>query len=129
MCNEKNIHEYVDDYIKYFPERWQWSLKDSEEQKTLYMRTRARRSDRYGSDKDLLPDFYSIERDANQFEFTRVEWTDFFGLVWEGRKGLNARVGAPNYQGNLYYYDSDDSFDEPGFRELFLPILYACICF
>jgi hypothetical protein len=73
--NGKTIREYVDDYIKYYPEKWSWSLKNSIEQSERYMETRARKS------KDLLPDFYSIERDAAQFELSYVEWTDFFGLI------------------------------------------------
>ena len=38
------IREYVDDYVKYFPQRWHWSLKNSYEQNELFMKTRARRS-------------------------------------------------------------------------------------
>lgn len=26
------IREYVEDYVKYFPERWRWSIKNSVEQ-------------------------------------------------------------------------------------------------
>ncbi len=110
--NAEMIREYVDDYVKFFPEKWSWSLKNSREQNELYRRTRARRSGYRGENNDLLPDFYSIERDADQFDFSQIEWTDFFGLVWEGKKGVLARVGAPNYQGNLYYYKDNDSFDE-----------------
>ena len=100
-----SIREYVDDYTKYYPEKWRWSLKNDPDQHDLYMRTRARRNSKYmdGTNADLLPDFYSIERDAAQFELERIEWTDFFGLVSEGKKGVIVYVGAPNYQGNLYY--------------------------
>lgn len=68
------IREYVDDYIEYYPERWRWELKNSPEQNDLYMKTRARRSSRhdYYENNDLLPDFYSIERDAAQFELDHV---------------------------------------------------------
>ncbi|MBE5839286.1 hypothetical protein [Butyrivibrio sp.] len=112
----KAIREYFDDYIKYYPERWRWSLKNSDEQSERYLQTRARRSAGfYGQDKDLKPDFYSIERDAAQFELRHVEWTDFFGLTWEGQKGILARAGAPNYQGNLYYYDNDESYDDENY--------------
>ncbi len=111
--NAEMIREYVDDYVKFFPEKWSWGLRNSREQNELYRRTRARRAGYRGENNDLLPDFYSIERDADQFELSQIEWTDFFGLVWEGKKGVLARVGAPNYQGNLYYYMDDDSFAEP----------------
>ena len=113
----KIIREYVDDYIKYYPEKWRWSLKNSNEQNDRYLKTRARRSsDIYGRNNDLMPDFYSIERDAAQFELSHVEWTDFFGLIWEGKKGIHAMAGAPNYEGNLYYYEDKDDYDEPGYR-------------
>ena len=80
------IRKYVDDYIKYFPERWRWSIKNSVEQHELYMSTRARRCKNNYSNCDLLPDFNSIERDVAQFGFCKVEWTDFFGIVWKGKK-------------------------------------------
>lgn len=112
------IREYVDDYTKYYPEKWRWSLKNDLDQHDLYMRTRARRSSKYidGKNHDLLPDFYSIERDAAQFELDHIVWTDFFGLVWEGEKGIISYAGAPNYQGNLYYYNPDSDWaDEEGY--------------
>ena len=116
MSKRKIIREYVSDYIKWYPERWRWSLENSLEQCERYLVTRARWSNDPYIDKDLKPDFYSIERDADQFELSHVEWTDFFGLVWEGEKGVSAYVGAPNYEGNLYYYDSDgNSYDEDRF--------------
>lgn len=116
MQCDRSIREYVDDYIKYYPERWQWRLKNSNEQNELYIATRARRSKEIYQNNDLLPDFYSIERDAARFGLRSVEWTDFFGLIWEGKKGIHAYVGAPNYKGSLYYYESDDEYDEPGYR-------------
>ena len=79
-------------------------------QNELYLKTRARRCKRYdGTNYDLLPDFSSIERDAAQFGLNHVEWTDFFGLVWEGKKGVSALAGAPDYKGSLYYYNPDES--------------------
>lgn len=111
--HENIIREYVNDYVKYYPERWRWSLKNPNEQNERYLQTRARRSlDNWGTNYDLLPDFYSIERDAAQFDFRHVEWTDFFGLTWEGEKGVHAMAGAPNYQGNLYYYVEDEDYFE-----------------
>ena len=50
------------------------------------------------------------------FGLRSVEWTDFFGLIWEGEKGVHAYVGAPDYKWSLYYYDSDDEYDELGYR-------------
>ena len=111
MSKERAIREYVDDYVKYYPEKWRWQLKNDLDQHELYMNTRARRSKDYYQNCDLLPDFYSIERDADQFELCKVEFTDIFGLVWEGEKGVHAYAGAPNYQGNLYYYDPDEEYD------------------
>lgn len=84
-------------------------MKDSDEQREIYMRTRARKSKDYsGKNYDLLPDFYSIERDAQQFDLMHVEWTDFFGLTWVGTKGVHAYAGAPDYEGSLYYYNYDE---------------------
>ena len=112
-----NIREYVDDYMKYYPNRWSWSLHNSMEQSDLYMRTRARRSARNNPYKnnDLLPDFSSIEKDAEQFELCNVSWTDFFGIIWEGKKGIHAMAGAPDYKGSLYYYMPDESYSDDGY--------------
>lgn len=116
MKKRYKVKEYVDDYDKFYPERWSWSLKNTVEQHELYMRTRARRCKDYREGNiDLLPDFYSIERDAAQFDLEHVEWRDFFGLIWEGEKGVRARAGAPNYQGNLYYYHPEESYDDFGY--------------
>ncbi len=109
------VREYVDDYIKYYPERWRWELKKSNDQAELYMSTRARRCKEVNKNNDLLPDFYSIERDAAQFELSHIEWTDFLGLTWIGKKGLHAYVGAPDYKGSLYYYCSDEDYEESGY--------------
>ena len=112
------VKEYVDDYIKYYPEKWSWDLKCNNNfcQNELYLKTRARRCKRYdGTNYDLLPDFSSIERDAAQFGLNHVEWTDFFGLVWEGKKGVSALAGAPDYKGSLYYYNPDESYEEDGY--------------
>ena len=115
MSKDFVIREYVDDYIKYYPEKWRWRLKNSPDQNDLYLSTRARRSKTPYRNEDLLPDFYSIEHDADQFNLCRVEWTDFFGLVWEGEKGIHAYAGAPNYRGSLYYYNYDEEYDDPGY--------------
>ena len=113
---KEKIREYVDNYVEYYPERWRWELKNSIEQSELYMRTRARRTKSMRENADLLPDFYSIERDANQFGLKQVQWTDFFGLVWEGTKGVHRYVGAPDYKGSLYYYDEEEeSYGETGY--------------
>ena len=91
-------------------------MKNGYEQNEIYMATRARRSKEMYKNNDLFPDFYSIERDAAQFGLSSVKWTDFFGLIWEGKKGVHAYAGAPDYKGSLYYYDPDDEYDEPGYR-------------
>ena len=50
--SEKIIREYVDDYIKYYPEKWRWSLK--EECSKRYLQTRARRSKgSYGTNNEF----------------------------------------------------------------------------
>ena len=92
--HNKVIREYVNDYVEYFPERWRWSLKNSIDQNDRYLATRARRSKNIYQNNDLLPDFYSIERDAARFGLSSIEWTDFFGLTWEGKKGIHAYVGG-----------------------------------
>ena len=116
MAKNTVIREYVDDYVKFYPEKWRWHLKNDTEQNDLYLRTRARRSKDHYRNNDLLPDFYSIERDAAQFGLRSVEWTDFFGLIWQGEKGIHTYAGAPDYRGSLYYYSYDDEYEEPGFR-------------
>ena len=103
MQEGKAIREYVEDCIRYYPNRWSWRLKNDIEQSKLYLSTRARRCKNEYQNNDLLPDFYSIERDADQFGLSFVAWTDFFGLIWEGKKGVHAYAGAPDYRGSLYY--------------------------
>ena len=51
------VREYVDDYTKYYPERWRWELKNCNDQAELYMSTRARRCKEVNKNNDLLPDF------------------------------------------------------------------------
>lgn len=113
------IREYFDDYVKYWPEKWRWSLSNEEGQNELYLRTRARKSNDFRTNCDLRPDFYSIERDAAQFGYESVEWVDFFGLKWKGEKGVLAYAGAPNYQGSLYYYDPEERDEEPYISDLY----------
>ena len=110
------IREYFDDYNKYYPDKWFWTLKQTPEQNELYLNTRARRANENDyKNRDLLPNFYSIEQDANQFGLNLVEWQDFFGLIWIGKKGMHARAGAPDYAGSLYYYDENASDEEAGY--------------
>ena len=69
----KAIREYFDDYIKYYPERWRWSLKNSDEQSERYLQTRARRSAGfYGQDKDLKPDFYSKDNVKTNYDKNQI---------------------------------------------------------
>lgn len=115
--SDKPIRKYVDDYYKYYPDRWSWKLKDTIDQNELYKRTRARRSKGNSyKNEDKFPDFFSIERDADQFGLDYVEWTDIFGLIWIGERGDTSNVGAPDYEGSLYYYDPDESYDDTGYR-------------
>jgi hypothetical protein len=113
MDNKKPIRKYYDSYVKYFPEKWEWrpyvgTPEEQSEWNKIYLATRARKSKSFYKNDDLsIPDFYSLERDAEQFELDYYEFTDTFGLKWEGRKGIYKLVGAPDYEGHLYY----DSFD------------------
>lgn len=103
------VRLFFGDYVKWFPEEWKWELADEESRK-LYMKFRARRGDMYhGGDK--TPFFDSIEKDANQFGRTHVEFTDIFGIRWEGTKGLHRYVGDADYEQHMYYRDSDGDCD------------------
>ena len=83
------------------------------------MATRARRSNSIYKNNDLNPpDFYSLERDAEQFGLHEYEFTDTFGLKWIGHKGTHKYVGAPDYEGHLYY-DSIDCEDEAEISEIY----------
>lgn len=91
------------------------SLEEQKAWNDLYLRTRARKSKDY-TDADIkVPDFYSAERDADQFRLHEVTVSDIFGLTWTGRKGSEENVGAPDYEGHLYYHDEDSDYcDEDG---------------
>ena len=77
--NKGMIRQYRSDYIDYFPEEWTWSLKNTKEDRDMYRRYRMRHSKPWYKDNDKLPFFDSIEKDANQFGFERVEFVDVFG--------------------------------------------------
>ena len=107
------IRTYFNKYSRYNPEKWMWqpytyahncSLEEQREWNDTYLKFRGRRD---GEDK-VIPDFYSIERDANQFNMTEVTFTDIFGLKWTGKKGCQEDIGEPDYEGHLYYWDEDD---------------------
>ena len=105
------VRKYFDRYTKYDPNKWVWSPgENSSEWNDHYMETRARR---YPEEDLNPPDFYSAERDAEQFGFSEVTISDIFDLKWKGRKGCNVEIGPPDYEGHLYYYDKDDEYDEP----------------
>mgnify|MGYP004446931901 FL=1 len=108
------VKKYLNDYVKYFPEKWEWSLKEGQNER--YMETRARRTRSiYGGNEDILPDFSSLEKDAADLRLSHYSWTDVFGLQWEGKKGCLRYVGAPDYKGSLYYHDEDSDWaDEDG---------------
>lgn len=113
--DRKHIRRYYNNYVKYFPEKWQWSpyisssIEEQEKWNKTYLATRARRSNSVYKNNDLNPpDFYSLERDAEQFGLHEYEFTDTFGLKWVGHKGTHKYVGAPDYEGHLYYDGIDD---------------------
>lgn len=107
----KQIRRYFQDYAKYFHDEWEWSLSEDKESRENYMRFRARKGSLY-SDKDMTPFFDSIERDANRFRLSRIEFTDFFGIRWVGEKGRFRYVGDADYEQHLYYADPDEGDDE-----------------
>ena len=107
------IRVYFNKYSRYNPEKWVWqpyiyahncSLEEQREWNDTYLKFRGRRD---GDDK-VIPDFYSIERDANQFNMAEVTFTDIFGLKWTGKKGCQEEISEPDYEGHLYYWDEDD---------------------
>lgn len=105
------IHEYIDSYTIYDPDKWLWSVKQTSENFELYRKFRMRRSHKkedYYSNVDVMPDFTSIEKEANTFNMRSVEWTDIFGICWEGKRGSYVNVGPPDYQGHLYYFDTEE---------------------
>ena len=110
------IRTYFSKYSRYNPNKWIWrpytyvyscSFEEQKEWNELYLKFRARRN---GEDK-TIPDFTSIEKDAEQFGKREVTFTDIFGLKWTGRKGVEEEVGEPDYEGHLYYWDEDDEED------------------
>ena len=64
------------------------------------------------SDNDKQPYFDSIEKDANQFEMGRVEFTDIFGIHWLGSKGVHRYVGDADYEVHMYYHDPEAEDDD-----------------
>lgn len=121
----RDIRRYYNNYVKYFPEKWQWSpyisssIEEQEKWNKTYLATRARRSNSVYKNNDLNPpDFYSLERDAEQFGLHEYEFTDTFGLKWVGHKGTHEYVGASDYEGHLYY-DSIDCEDEAEISEIY----------
>lgn len=107
------IRRYFNDYYKWFPEKWSWKLKDIEGNSQKYMKYRARKCSAY-KDNDLYPFFDSIEKDANQFDMKNVEFTDIFGIVWCGKKGIHRSVGDADYDQHLYYIPNEDEYYEEG---------------
>lgn len=105
------IKQYFQDYVKWFPEEWNWELCPGEENRELYMKFRARKCSRY-HDNDKTPYFDSIEKDAGQFGRTHVVFTDIFGIKWEGNKGRHRMVGDADYEQHMYYWDEDDEYGE-----------------
>lgn len=112
-----SIRTYFNKYNRYNPNKWIWrpyiyvyscSFEEQNEWNELYLKFRARRNVR---DK-TIPDFTSIEKDAEQFGKREVTFTDIFGLKWTGKKGAEEEVGEPDYEGHLYYWDEDEDDEE-----------------
>ena len=100
MCE---IHEYLSAYPYYDETKWRWSIANPNEDNQLFMRHRARK----GMNKDKLPFFVSIEKDADQFGLHSCTFTDIFGITWKGEKGCHLVSEDPDYEQHLYYYDYD----------------------
>lgn len=110
------VRMYFNKYTRYNSNKWVWqpyiyahncSFEEQREWNDLYLRCRGRRN----SKDKVIPDFTSIEKDADQFDKREVTFTDIFGLKWTGRKGAEEEVGEPDYEGHLYYWDEDDEED------------------
>ena len=95
------VRMYFNKYNRYNSNKWVWqpyiyahncSFEEQREWNDLYLRSRGRRN---GKDK-VIPDFTSIEKDADQFDKREVTFTDIFGLKWSGRKGAEEEVGEPD---------------------------------
>ena len=108
---QHRIKLYFQDYVKWYPEEWRWELGNDKESRDLYMKFRARKSSMH-RDNDKGPYFDSIEKDADQFDMDRVEFTDFFGIRWKGEKGVHHYAGDADYEQHMYYYDPDEDDDE-----------------
>lgn len=100
MCE---IHEYMSAYPYYDDNKWRWDIVNQDEGNKLFMRYRARK----GMNKDKLPFFDSIEKDANQFGLHSCTFTDIFGITWKGEKGCQMVSDDPDYEQHLYYYDKE----------------------
>ncbi len=100
MCE---IHEYMSAYPYYDETKWRWNIANPNEDNKLFMRHRARK----GMNKDKLPFFDSIEKDAEQFGLRSCTFTDIFGITWKGEKGCHMVSEEPDYEQHLYYYDYD----------------------
>lgn len=118
------IRKYFDKYTRWNSNKWVWqpyiyahncSLEEQREWNDLYLKYRARKSDPkypWGNNDKVIPDFYSIERDAEQFDLHEVTFTDIFGMKWTGKKGCEEIIDSPDYEGHLYYYNEEwDDFD------------------
>lgn len=107
----KSIRRYFQDYAKYFPEEWEWNLSEDADSRERYMNRRARKGSLY-RDADKTPFFDSIEKDANQFGLSKVEFIDFFGIKWKGEKGRFRYVGDADYEQHLYYVDPEEDDED-----------------
>lgn len=107
------VRAYYSSYTEFDPKKWSWKLKATSENNDLFMKFRARCGIKncygeYLENKDVLPIFNSIELDADLLNLTNIEFTDTFGIIWEGKKGCYVRIGPPDYECHLYYILRDE---------------------
>lgn len=97
------IHEYMSAYPYYDENKWSWDIANPNEGNKLFIRYRARK----GMNKDKMPFFDSIEKDADQFGMRSCTFIDIFGITWKGEKGCHMVSDDPDYEQHLYYYDEE----------------------
>ena len=119
----KEIRRYYSSYNHYNHNKWSWEplpyhrcSEDQGEWNKRFLATRARYSIDCKNEDLLMPDYHSLERDAEQFGLKEYTFTDTFGLSWYGKKGVFEKVGLPDYEGHLYYCDEcSDYANEDGY--------------
>lgn len=110
------VRTYFSSYTEFDPKKWSWKLRATSENNNLFMKFRARCGIKncygeYLENKDVLPIFNSIELDADILNLSEIEFTDTFGIIWEGKKGCYVRKGPPDYECHLYYLCRDEELE------------------